>query len=172
MAITEITRQFSVPCPYFKEDCKTSEPRSNNNRCRSNNCRAGVSTSAVQELAMAERTTIVTEVSQVAEAAGNDGVSGATRHTYDTSIEPALEPVQLFECIGKGGFDAGGRLAVQPLGLDESGTSGRMAEGAFKVPSGLGVVVRALPTGSVTAGNRQPSESESFMITSGLARTK
>ena len=34
-----------------------------------------------------------------------------------------------------------------------------MPQRASKVPSGLGVVVGALPTGSVTAGNRQPSES-------------
>jgi hypothetical protein len=36
----------------------------------------------------------------------------------DTSIEPALEPVQLFQGIGKGGRDVGRRLTVQPLCLD------------------------------------------------------
>jgi hypothetical protein len=42
----------------------------------------------------------------------------------DTSIEAALEPVQLFEGICEGGCDIGSRFAVQPLGLDEPGTSG------------------------------------------------
>ena len=36
----------------------------------------------------------------------------------DTSIEAALEPVKLFEGIGKGGCDVGSRFAVQPLCLD------------------------------------------------------
>ena len=34
------------------------------------------------------------------------------------SIEAALEPMKLFECIGKRGCDVGGRFAVQTLGLD------------------------------------------------------
>ena len=76
----------------------------------------------------------------------------------DTSIKAALEPVKLFEGIGKGGCDIGSRFAVQPLCLDEPGTSSRIPERASQVPSGLGVVVRALPTGSVTSCNRQPSE--------------
>jgi hypothetical protein len=42
----------------------------------------------------------------------------------DTSIEAALEPVQLFEGICEGGCDIGSRFGVQPLGLDEPGTSG------------------------------------------------
>ena len=33
-------------------------------------------------------------------------------------------------------------------------------QGASKVPDGLGVVVRALPTGGLHACNRQPSESD------------
>ena len=72
----------------------------------------------------------------------------------NTSIEAALEPVKLFEGIGKGGRDVGSRFAVQPLCLDQPGTSGRIPQGASKVPSGLGVVVGALPTGSVSC--RQP----------------
>ena len=36
----------------------------------------------------------------------------------DTSIEAALEPVKLFEGIGKGGCDIGSRFAVQTLCLD------------------------------------------------------
>jgi hypothetical protein len=35
----------------------------------------------------------------------------------DTSIKPALEPVKLFKCIGKGGCEVGGRFAVQPVCL-------------------------------------------------------
>lgn len=34
-----------------------------------------------------------------------------------------------------------------------------MPQGAFQVPRGLGVVVGALPAGSVTTGNPKPSES-------------
>jgi hypothetical protein len=37
---------------------------------------------------------------------------------------------------------------------------GRIPQRASEVTSGLGVVVRALPTGSVTSGNGQPSESD------------
>jgi hypothetical protein len=33
----------------------------------------------------------------------------------DASIEPALEPVKFFECIGKGIHEVGSRFAVQPL---------------------------------------------------------
>ena len=68
--------------------------------------------------------------------------------------------MKLFKCIGKGRCDVGSRLTVQPHCLDQPGTSSRIPEGAFKVPSGLGVVVRALPTGSLTSCNRQPSESD------------
>jgi hypothetical protein len=67
--------------------------------------------------------------------------------------------VKFFERIGKGGSDLGSRFAVQPLGLDLPGASGRIPERAFKVPYGLGVVVGALPTGSVTSCHRHPSES-------------
>ncbi len=76
----------------------------------------------------------------------------------DTSIEPALEPVQLFECIGEGGCDFGGRFAVQTLCLDQPSTCRGFRERASKVPSGLGVIVGVLPTGCVTSCNREPSE--------------
>jgi hypothetical protein len=36
----------------------------------------------------------------------------------DTSIQTALEPVKLFECVGKGCCEVGSGLAVQPLRLD------------------------------------------------------
>jgi hypothetical protein len=36
----------------------------------------------------------------------------------DTSIEAALEPVELFQGVGKGGRYVGSRLGVQPLWLD------------------------------------------------------
>ena len=78
----------------------------------------------------------------------------------DTSIEDALEPVKLFEGIGEGGCDVGSRFAVQTLNLDKPGTRGRIPERACKVPSGLGVVMWALPTGSLTSCNPQPSESD------------
>ena len=77
----------------------------------------------------------------------------------NTSIEAAPEPVKLFEGIGKGGCDLGSRLTVQPPCLDKPGTSSRTPEGTSQVSSGLGVVVRTLPTGGVTSGNPQSSES-------------
>jgi hypothetical protein len=40
------------------------------------------------------------------------------------------------------------------------GTSRRIPKGSFKVASGLGVVLGALPAGSVISGNGQPSESD------------
>jgi hypothetical protein len=39
-------------------------------------------------------------------------------------------------------------------------SAGRIPEGASKVPGSLGVVVRAFPTGSLSSGNGQPSESD------------
>jgi hypothetical protein len=68
--------------------------------------------------------------------------------------------MKLFECICERGGDVGSRFAVQRLYLDQPGTRGRIPEGASEVPSRLGVVVRALATGSVTSSNRQPSESD------------
>jgi hypothetical protein len=53
----------------------------------------------------------------------------------DTSVEAALEPVKLFECIGKGGGDVGSRFAVQPVHL-KPGTGGRIPEGASQFSSG------------------------------------
>jgi hypothetical protein len=64
----------------------------------------------------------------------------------DPSIEPALEPVQLFECIGERGSDVGCRFAVQTLSLDQAGTRRGVSERPSKVPSGLGMIVGALPT--------------------------
>jgi hypothetical protein len=78
----------------------------------------------------------------------------------DASIEAPLEPVKFWECIRKGIHEVGSRFAVQTLCLDESGTSGRIPEGALEVPSCLGVVVGALPTSSVTSCKPQPSESD------------
>jgi hypothetical protein len=66
-----------------------------------------------------------------------------------------VEQVKLFESIREAGCNVGGRFAVQPLSLDQPGTRGRIAERAFKVASGLGVVVGTLPTGSVTSCNGQ-----------------
>ena len=59
----------------------------------------------------------------------------------DSSIQAALEPVKFFQSICKRGCHVSSRLAVQTLGLDETGTGGRIPEGAPKIPSGLAVVV-------------------------------
>jgi hypothetical protein len=72
-----------------------------------------------------------------------------TLDASDTPMKAALEPVEVFEGICERCCDVGSRLAVQPLWLDQPGTSSRIPKRAFKVPSGLGVVVGALPTGSV-----------------------
>ena len=66
--------------------------------------------------------------------------------------------MKLLKSISERCCDIGSRFAVQPVCLDEPGTSRRIAEGAFKVASGLGVVVRVLPTGSIGSCNRQSSE--------------
>ena len=58
-----------------------------------------------------------------------------------TSIKAALQPVKLFESIGKGGCDVGSQFAVQPLCLNQPGTSGRIPEGASAVACGLGVAL-------------------------------
>jgi hypothetical protein len=42
----------------------------------------------------------------------------------NASIKAALEPLKLFECLGKGGGDLSSRLAIQPVRLDQPGTSG------------------------------------------------
>jgi hypothetical protein len=80
--------------------------------------------------------------------------------TSDTPIEAALEPVKLFEGICKGGCNIGSRFAVQTLCLDKPGASSGIPEGTSQVPCALGVVVRALPAGSVASCNRQSSESD------------
>jgi hypothetical protein len=66
--------------------------------------------------------------------------------------------VKLFESVCKGGSNVGSRLGVQPICLDQSGTSRRISEGASEVASGLSVVAGTLPTGSLSSFNRQPSE--------------
>ena len=53
-------------------------------------------------------------------------------------------------------------LIVQPLCLDQPGTSSRIPDGASQVPRRLGVVVRTLPTGSVTSRNPSPRSRMSF----------
>jgi hypothetical protein len=90
----------------------------------------------------------------------------------NASFEAALEPVKLFQGIGKGGRHVGNRLTVQPLCLDKPGTSGRIPERAFKVARGLGVVVGALPAGRVASCNPQPRSRASLMITFGFPSTR
>jgi hypothetical protein len=65
----------------------------------------------------------------------------------DRSIESALKSVKFFEYIGKGCGESAADL-LQPLCPDQPRTSGRIPQRASKVSNGLGVVVRALPTGS------------------------
>jgi hypothetical protein len=66
--------------------------------------------------------------------------------------------VKFVEGISEGGCDVSSRLTIQPLCLDQPGTSGGIPERAPEVPSGLGVVVGDIPTGRVTADHGQPSE--------------
>jgi hypothetical protein len=104
------------------------------------------------------RASLLTGVPRVDIELANGRPLSAALVASDTSIESALEPVQLFECIGEGGSDVGGRFAVQTLSLDQPGTRRGVCERSSKVPSGLGMIVGALPTGSVTACNRKPPE--------------
>ena len=76
----------------------------------------------------------------------------------DASVKAALEPVELFEGVCEGGCEVGGRFAIQPVWLDQPSTPRRISEDASEVPNGLGVVVGALPTGSVPSCNRESSE--------------
>jgi hypothetical protein len=76
----------------------------------------------------------------------------------DASIEAAPEPVKLLEGIGMGGGYVSSRSTVQTLSLDQPGTRRGVCERPSKVPSGLGMIVGAPPTGSVTTCNRQPPE--------------
>jgi hypothetical protein len=78
----------------------------------------------------------------------------------NASIEAALEPVKLVESICEGDRHLRSRSAVQPLSLDQPGTSDRVPERASQVPGGLGVVVGAPPARGVSSSNRQPSKSD------------
>jgi hypothetical protein len=66
----------------------------------------------------------------------------------DTPIEAALQPVKLFERTSSGGDQLGSRFTIQPVSLDQPGTSRRIPQGAPEVPNSLGVVVRAFPAGT------------------------
>jgi hypothetical protein len=65
----------------------------------------------------------------------------------DTSIEAALEPVKLFQCIGESCRDIGGGSAVQRLCLDQPGASGRIIIGS------LGLLTAP---GKINSSNLQP----------------
>ena len=80
--------------------------------------------------------------------------------------------MKLFQGIGKGGCDGGIRFAVQPLGLNWPGTSGRIPQGASKAPSGLGVVVRTFRPPASFPATASPRSRMSFMITFGFASTR
>jgi hypothetical protein len=51
-------------------------------------------------------------------AAIRTGSSEALPIVFETSIEPALEPMKLFKGIGKGSHDVGSRFAVQTISFD------------------------------------------------------
>jgi hypothetical protein len=77
--------------------------------------------------------------------------------TSDTSIEAALEPMQLAQSIRQGRRLP---ICVQALRLDWPSSSRCIPEGPLQVASGLGVVRRTFPTGGLTCCNRQSSESD------------
>jgi hypothetical protein len=58
------------------------------------------------------------EITRCARRRPTGGACTPSPVASDTSIEAALEPVKLSECIGEGGGDGGGRFAVQPICLD------------------------------------------------------
>ena len=92
--------------------------------------------------------------------------------TLDASIEAALEPVKLLNCVGQAGGDVGRRFAVQPLWLDEAGTSGRIPEGAIRFRTVWAWLwALFLPAASFPA-TASPRSRMSFMTTFGLASTR
>jgi hypothetical protein len=58
------------------------------------------------------------EITRCARRRPTGGACTPSPVASDTSIEAALEPLKLSECIGEGGGDGGGRCAVQPICLD------------------------------------------------------
>jgi hypothetical protein len=77
--------------------------------------------------------------------------------------------MKLRERIGKCGRDIDRRSCVQPFGLDQPSTTRRISQSPLEVPYGLRVVVRALPTGSVTPATSSPRSRIPFVTTFGFA---
>jgi hypothetical protein len=75
-------------------------------------------------------------------------------------MKAALEPVKLFECIGKAGCDVGSGFAVQPLGLDCRAPAAAFRRERLRFRTVWAWLAGALPAGSVTSCNREPSESD------------
>jgi hypothetical protein len=82
----------------------------------------------------------------------------------DTSIQTALEPVNLFERIGKGGCDIGGQRPIQAVGLYEPGTS--------QPHSGERLGCKRYGPGCAYSSEGQPLSLMSFKIGFGLASTR
>ena len=83
-----------------------------------------------------------------------------------------MEPLKLFEGIGKGRRDVRSRLAVQPVRLDQPGASRRVPEGASKVSNGLRVVGGLFRPAAFLPATPSPRSRTSFMITFGFASTR
>ena len=89
-----------------------------------------------------------------------------------TSIRGGAGAGEALRVHRRGRRDGGGRFAVQPICLDQPGTSGRIPERASKVPSGLGVIVGLFRPAASIPATASPRNRMSFMITFGLASTR
>jgi hypothetical protein len=89
-----------------------------------------------------------------------------------TSIEAALEPVKLFECIGKGEGDLSSRVVIQPLCLNcrAPAVALRRERRRFRAVwawlSGLFLPAASLPA------TASPRSRVSLMITFGFVSTR
>jgi hypothetical protein len=101
-----------------------------------------------------------------------EGAFTPFRIASDTSVEAALEPVKLLECIGEGSGDFSSRFAVQPLCLDYWDTIGRIPQRAFEVPDGLGVIMGLFRPAASLPATVSARSRMSFMITVGFASTR
>jgi hypothetical protein len=68
-----------------------------------------------------------------------------------TSIKVALARVKLLECVGREAATSAADLLSKPSTWISRAPAGRISQGPSEGPSGLGVVVGTLPTGSVAS---------------------
>jgi hypothetical protein len=90
----------------------------------------------------------------------------------DASIEPALEPAKLFECISKGGCDVGGSICCQPLCWIRRAPAAAFRRDRLRFRAVWAWLCEVLRPAASFPATPSPRSRTSFMITSGLASTK